>query len=91
MRFLTDENFNNPILHGLLDAEPSLDILRVQDTEVYQADDPTVLEWASKEGRILLTHDVRTMPKYVYERVVAGLSVPGHYRGQARYVLSKGN
>ena len=77
MRFLADENFNNDLLHGLLNADPGLDIIRVQDTGMYQADDPTLLEWASKEGRILLTHDVRTIPKYVFERVQAGLSVPG--------------
>jgi hypothetical protein len=27
--------------------------------------------------RILLTHDVKTMPGYAYERMVAGLPVPG--------------
>lgn len=36
-----------------------------------------VLAWAAKEQRILLTHDVKTMPKFVYERVAAGLTVPG--------------
>ncbi|HKA17799.1 MAG TPA: hypothetical protein VKN18_05735 [Blastocatellia bacterium] len=25
------------------------------------ADDPTVLEWAASEGRVLLTHDVNTL------------------------------
>lgn len=39
--------------------------------------DPTLLEWAAKEERILLTYDVRTIPKYAYARVEAGLHMPG--------------
>lgn len=77
MRFLADENFNNYILRGVQREHPDFDVIRVQDTEVWQADDPKVLEWAAQEGRILLTHDVRTMTKYAYERVLAGLPMPG--------------
>ena len=77
MRFLTDENFNNDILHGLQSRNPDIDIMRAQDTEIYQAGDPKMLEWAAKQGRILLTHDVRTIPSYAYERVVAGLPMSG--------------
>ena len=35
MRFLADENFHNDILHGLQSQNPDLDIVRVQETEVY--------------------------------------------------------
>lgn len=77
MRLLADENFHGDILRGLLRVEPKLDILRVQDTAMYQADDPAVLEWAAKEDRILLTHDVQTMTKYANERIRAGLPMPG--------------
>lgn len=41
------------------------------------ADDDMVLEWAAREGRVLLTHDVRTMPGSAYSRVQAGLPMPG--------------
>ena len=41
------------------------------------ADDPTVLEWAAQEGRVLLTHDVSTITRYAYDRVKAGKSLPG--------------
>lgn len=37
-RFLADENFNNRILRGLRREISDIDILRVQDTHVYQAD-----------------------------------------------------
>lgn len=77
MRLLADENFNNDTLRGLLRLIPDLDYVRVQDTEIYEADDPVVLEWAARENRILLTHDVKTMAGFAYERVAAGLPMPG--------------
>lgn len=77
MHFLADENFNNDILQGLQSQNPGLEIVRVQDTEVYQADDPKLLQWAAEHGSILLTHDIRTIPGYAYDRVVAGLPMPG--------------
>ena len=77
LRLAADENFNNNIVRGLLRWEPELDIVRIQDVGLSGADDPTVLEWAAQEGRVLLTHDVSTITRYAYERVRAGQSVPG--------------
>ncbi len=77
MRLLADENFDNRILRGIRRENATVDILRVQDTEIYEADDSTILEWAAKEGRVLLTHDVATIPKYAYQRVRAGKPMPG--------------
>lgn len=77
MRLLADENFHGDILRGLLRVEPQLDVVRVQDTDLYAAADPDVLAWAANEQRILLTHDVRTMTKYAYDRVLVGLVMPG--------------
>jgi len=61
----------------LLRVKPDLDIVRIQDVGLFSADDPTVLEWAANENRILLTHDVTTITKYAYERVDAGKYMPG--------------
>ena len=77
MRFLADENFNGTLLTALRHALPDLDILRVQDTEMLASPDPELLEWAANEERILLTHDVRTMTRFAYDRVKAGLPMPG--------------
>ncbi len=77
MRLLADENFHGDVLRGLLRVEPQLDIVRVQDTPLYQAPDPVVLEWAATNDRILLTHDVQTMTKHAYDRIRAGLPMPG--------------
>jgi predicted nuclease of predicted toxin-antitoxin system len=40
-------------------------------------DDPTVLAWAASENRILLTHDVATITRFAYDRIVRGLPMPG--------------
>jgi len=77
LRLAADENFNNDIVRGLWRRKPELDIVRIQDIGLSGADDPTVLEWAAREGRVLLTHDVTTMTSYAYERVRAGQPMPG--------------
>jgi hypothetical protein len=77
MRFAADENFDGRILDGLRARLPDLDIVRIQDTAMYRSPDEKLLAWLADERRILLTHDVRTMPRYVYARVRNGQSVPG--------------
>ena len=46
---VSDENFNNDIVRGLLRRNPNLDIVRVQDVGLRGADDPDILEWAANE------------------------------------------
>lgn len=77
MRFLADENFNNEILRGLRRRIPEVDITRVQDTEVAGRPDPSVLAWAAEHGFIVLSHDINTMRGFYYDRINAGLPVPG--------------
>jgi hypothetical protein len=77
LRLVADENFNYDIVRGILRRNPGADIARVQEVGLSGADDPSVLEWAAREGRILVTHDVATMTRYAYERVRADESMPG--------------
>ena len=77
LRLLADENLIGGVIRGLLRRNPNLDIVRVQDVGLAGADDPDVLAWAAETGRVLVTNDLRTMPRYAYERVVAGESMPG--------------
>lgn len=77
MRFAADENFNGRVLKGLLTRLPDLELVRVQDTVMVHASDPDLLDWLASENRILLTHDVETIPGFAYERVRAGLPFPG--------------
>ena len=77
LRFAADENFNNAILRGLLRRNSDIDIVRVQDVGLSGADDSAILEWSAREERVLLTHDVATITRYVYERVRVGKPMPG--------------
>src|SRR5205085_12099031 len=77
LRLATDEDFNNRILRGLLRRKPDLDIVRVQDAGLTGKGDAELLEWAARDGRVLLTHDVTTMKQYVDDRIAAGLPMPG--------------
>jgi hypothetical protein len=77
-RYLTDEDFDNDVLRGLVRRLPELDVLRVQDVGLAGADDPVILEWAAQQERILLlTHDAKTMPDHAYARLRAGQRVSG--------------
>ena len=84
LRFAADENFNAGIVRGLLRRLPDLDIVRVQDVGLSGASDPAVLEWAAREGRIVLTHDVSTLVALAAERVTAHLPMPGVFAARSR-------
>ena len=77
IRFLTDENIEGAIFQALRQHIPLIDVVRAQDVGLYSAPDPAILEWASENNRIVLTHDVKTMVDFAYERVRSGLDMPG--------------
>jgi hypothetical protein len=76
-KLISDQNFNARILRGLSRRVSNFDLVCALDVGLARVDDPVLLEWAAVEGRILLTHDVNTMPRFAYERVRAGLIMPG--------------
>jgi hypothetical protein len=61
-RFLADADFNQRIVAGLRRRESSLDFLNARDGGVIGLPDPEVLSLAAQSGRILVSHDRRTMP-----------------------------
>lgn len=77
LKLVADENFDNTVVRGLFRRNPKIDIVRVQDVGLSGKDDPTILDWAAQEGRILLTHDVSTITRYAYDRVKQGQTMPG--------------
>ncbi len=77
IRLLADENFNGDIVQGLVQRSAELDIVRVQDVGLAETEDSIILDWAAREGRILLTHDRRTMSRFAYERMERGEPMPG--------------
>ena len=77
IRFLDDENFKVPILTGLRRRRPDLDIVHIHELGMDQTPDPDILVWAAAENRVVITHDADTMPDYAYQRLRAGLPMPG--------------
>jgi predicted nuclease of predicted toxin-antitoxin system len=77
VKLLVDENFRGAIVRGLLRRRPDIDLVRVFDAGLGEADDPTILAWAATEGRIVLTHDAATLIGFAYDRVAAGQAMPG--------------
>ena len=77
LRLLGDENFDGTIVRGLLRRLPDIDLVRVQDVGLSHTDDPAILAWAAAEGRILLTHDRRTIPGFAFDRVRRNEPMPG--------------
>jgi hypothetical protein len=75
--FVADENFNRHILNGLFRRNPRIRVIRVQDAGLTGIDDKALLEWASRQGCILLTHDVQTLVGFAWERVRSGMSMCG--------------
>jgi predicted nuclease of predicted toxin-antitoxin system len=59
---LADENLDNAIVGGLLRRSSRIDIVRAQDVpQISGGEDTVVLDWATRDDRVLLTHDVSTM------------------------------
>lgn len=79
LRLLADENLNHDLIRGVLRRMPSLDLVRVQDVGLREVDDPSVLEWAARERRVVLTHDVNTMPAFAFDRLRRNQSMPGMF------------
>lgn len=77
LKFLADENFHNHVIRGLRRHHQHVDVVRVQEVGLDGVDDPSVLEWAAQHGRVLLTHDVRTLRPFAEERIGHSLPMSG--------------
>jgi hypothetical protein len=76
---LVDHNFNERIVDGLTRRLPTLDMVLLRDAGLASAIDPVVLEWAASEGRVLRTHDRKTIPTFARMRVKSGRPMPGDF------------
>jgi len=74
---LSDHDLNEHLIDGLLRREPAVDIVRARDVGMDDRPDSEVLEYASSQGRIVISHDVNTMTGHAYARLEAGEHVAG--------------
>ena len=64
VRFLADADLNKGVVRGVLRREPSLDFLTAQAAGLRRMTDPEVLALAAEQQRVLVSHDVNTMPAH---------------------------
>ena len=83
LRFLLDEHLRGPlwlalVRHNLRGGLP-VDVVRVGDPADLPlgSDDAIILRWTEREGRILLTEDVHTMPGHLARHLQATHHSPG--------------
>ena len=89
LRLISDENFHGDIVRGLRRRLPELDLVRIQAIGLAGIDDPTLLDWANKSDRILLTHDRATMPLHAMQRFRSGLKVAGIFIADDRAAIGR--
>jgi hypothetical protein len=56
---------------------PELDLVTVAEAGLATTPDPGVLEWAAREGRVLVTQDWNTLIGFARARVTAAEPMPG--------------
>lgn len=76
VKFQADADLNQTILQGVIRRELSIDFRTANDAGLSGLSDPEVLEIASSDGRVLVTHDQKTMPVHFGE-FIAKHSSPG--------------
>jgi hypothetical protein len=83
VRFQADANLNQIILLAARRREPAMDFQTAMEAELSGLNDPEVLARAAREGRILVTHDRKTMPRHFFAFITTAdsagvLIVPQH-------------
>ena len=76
IRFQADADLNQIIVKATLRLEPSIDFQTAQAAGLAGLDDPGVLKVAAVQGRILVSHDRRTMPTHFGQFIGVGRAKP---------------
>jgi hypothetical protein len=77
LRFQADNDLKFAIVKAVRRREPSVEFVSAQQSQLDGIDDPEVLERAAADGRVLVSHDRRTMLRHFHDRLKAGKSSPG--------------
>jgi predicted nuclease of predicted toxin-antitoxin system len=64
LRFQADADLNQIILYAVTRHEPALDFRTAAAAGLIGMRDPQILALAAREGRVLVTHDQKTMPQH---------------------------
>ena len=69
--------WTNAIVQGVRYREPFIDFKSANAAGLEGLSDDKVLQLAAGEGRVLVSHDKRTMPVHFAARIRSGLGSPG--------------
>lgn len=67
IRFQADADLNQIIVLATLRHEPSIDFQTAGAARLFACTDQEVLQIAAQDGRVLVTHDQKTMPGHFAE------------------------
>ena len=76
IKFLFDADINQKIIDGLSHRELAIDSLNPHEGAIIGLPDPVVLVLAASAGRVLVSHDYKTMPGH-FARFLKGSQSPG--------------
>ena len=76
IRFQADADLHVPIVKGLKRREPTIDFATAHEAGLAGLSDQAVLALAASNGRILVSHDVTTMPE-AFSRFIQEHASPG--------------
>ena len=77
VRFLADADLNYAIVKGCRRHEAGIGFSLCERGKATRSSDPEVLALAAEQNRILVTHDLQTMPRHFGEFLMRGQSSPG--------------
>jgi hypothetical protein len=77
VRFLADADLNGAIVSGVLRREPSVDFLTAKVAGLRGMHDLGVLALAAESQRVLVSHDISTMPPHFRALRKAGRDISG--------------
>lgn len=89
--FMADASLHHAIVTGCVRREPAIDFVSARTAKLEGLSDPDVLALAAAQGRILVTHDFRTMPRHFAEFLATGASSPGVFLVKQRTPLAAGH
>lgn len=76
IRYQADADLNEIIRLAVIRHEPTIEFQSATAAGLFHLKDPDVLAVASREGRVLVTHDQRTMPRH-FADFIANNTSPG--------------
>ena len=69
LRLIADHDVTDVIVEGVLNQYPLVDLVRAREAGLARAADAALLEWAARNGRVVVSHDQNTMTAAANERL----------------------